>query len=65
MAQTVVDAVRACASVEDYIGTRYNQDTASCDYYFMRGYFIEEYENAAFALAIGEVSDVVETSEGF
>ncbi len=65
MAQTVVDAVRAGASVEDYIGTRYNQDTSSCDYYFTRGYFIEEYENAAFALAIGEVSDVVETPEGF
>lgn len=65
MAQEVVDAVRAGASVEDYIGTRYNQDTSGCDYYFMRGYFIEEYEDAAFALAVGEVSDVVETAEGF
>ena len=65
MAQTVVDAVRAGASVEDYIGTRYNQDTSDCDYVFMRGYFIEEYEDAAFALAIDEVSDVVETAEGF
>lgn len=65
MAQTVVDAVRKGASVEDYIGTKYNQDTSSCDYYFMRGYFIEEYENAAFALEVGEVSDVVETAEGF
>ena len=65
MAQTVVDAVRNGASVEDYIGTRYNQDTSGCDYYFMRGYFIEEYESAAFALAVGEVSDVVEVSDGF
>ena len=65
MAQTVVDAVRAGASVEDYIGTRYNQDTSDCDYVFMRGYFIEEYEDVAFALDIDEVSDVVETADGF
>ena len=65
MAEEVVDAVRRGASVEDYIGTRYNQDTSSCDYTFMRGYFIEEYENAAFALEVGEVSDVVEVEDGF
>ena len=65
MAEEVVAAVRSGASVEDYIGTRYNQDTGNCDYYFMRGYMIEEYENAAFALAVGEVSDVVEVENGF
>ena len=65
MAEEVVDAVRRGAAVEDYIGTRYNQDTSSCDYTFMRGYFIEEYEDAAFALEVGEVSDVVEVEDGF
>ena len=64
-AQTVRDAVAAGASVEDYIGTKYNQDTSTCDYYFMRGYFVEEYENAAFALEVGEVSEVVEVDNGF
>jgi len=65
MAQEVHDAVKRGASVEDYIGTKYNQDTSSCDYYFMRGYFVEEYEDAAFALEIGEVSEVVEVDDGF
>lgn len=64
-AQTVRDAVSAGALVEDYIGTKYNQDTSTCDYYFMRGYFIEEYEDAAFALEVGEVSEVVEVDDGF
>lgn len=64
-AQAVRDAVAAGAALEDYIGTRYNQDTSTCDYYFMRGYFIEEYEDAAFALAVGEVSEVVEVDNGF
>ena len=65
MAEEVVDAVRHGASVGDYIGTRYNQDTLGCDYTFMRGYMIEEYENTAFALEVGEVSNVVEVEDGF
>ena len=65
MAEEVRDAVMRGAMVEDYIGTKYNQDTSSCDYYFMRGYFVEEYEDAAFSLEVGEVSDVVEVSDGF
>lgn len=64
-AQKVRDDVAAGALLEDYIGTRYNQDTSDCDYYFMRGYFVEEYEDAAFALEVGEVSDVVQVSDGF
>lgn len=65
-AQTVRDALVAGADIEDYIGTKYDQTLAGDgDYYFMRGYYVEEYENAAFALEVGETSEVVEVLEGF
>lgn len=51
--------------LSSFIGTKYNQDTGMCDYYFMEGYFDEAYEEAAFALEIGEISPVVETADGF
>jgi len=51
--------------LESFIGTKYNQDMSSCEYYFPKGYMEDNYERAAFALAIGEVSEVVETEEGF
>ena len=34
-------------------------------YYFTRGQYSETYENASFALGIGNVSDVIETFSGF
>ncbi|MBQ7293379.1 MAG: peptidylprolyl isomerase [Clostridia bacterium] len=64
-AEMVRAEIAAGVPLKDYIGTKYNQDGGNCDYYLMRGYFEEAYENAAFALEIGEVSPVVETSEGF
>ncbi len=64
-AEMVREALAGGASIEDYIGTKYNQDPSGCDYYFMRGYFLEEYEEAAFALSVGEISPVVETRDGF
>lgn len=64
-AEYVRDRIREGKSIESFIGTKYNQDTSNCDYYFPRGYMDEAYENAAFALEIGEVSDVVEVTDGF
>ena len=51
--------------LESFIGTKYNQDMSNCEYYFPKGYMEDAYESAAFALAVGEVSEVVETEEGF
>lgn len=65
-AQAVCDEIaQSGKTVEDFIGKKVNQDTSNCDYYFMKGYFLEEYEEAAFALDIGEVSGVVEVPDGF
>ena len=47
---------------------RYSEDyhmTTTDGYYFSRGEMIEPYEEAAFALAVDEVSDIVETELGF
>lgn len=47
---------------------RHSEDfymTTTHGYYFTRGEMIREYEDAAFALQIGEISDVLETSSGF
>lgn len=47
---------------------RHSEDfymTTTNGYYFTHGEMIREYEEAAFALEIGEISDVVETSSGF
>ena len=64
-AEKVHAEILAGAPLSSYIGTKYNQDTGTCDYYFMKGYFDEAYEEAAFALEIGEISPIVETDEGF
>ena len=48
--------------MSEYIGSKYNDDLQSITgdgYYFTRGEMDEDYENAAFDLAIGEVSEPV------
>ena len=64
-AEKVHAEILAGTPLSSYIGTKYNQDTGICDYYFIKGYFDEAYEEAAFALEIGDISPVVETEEGF
>lgn len=51
----------------DALVSQYSEDKAqtSDGYYFMRGEMQEAYENAAFALKEGEISDVVEAEDGF
>ena len=53
--------------IEDLIGSKYNEDTSEgkVPYHFTRGEMDIAYEEAAFALAIGEFSGVVECDEGF
>lgn len=64
-AEKIHSEIMAGAPLSSYIGTKYNQDTGACDYYFMKGYFDEAYEEAAFDLEVGEISPVIETEEGF
>ena len=53
--------------IEDLIGSKYNEDTSEgkVPYHFTRGEMDLAYEEAAFALKIGEFSGVVECDEGF
>ena len=52
----------------DAIGGKYNNDfgdSLGYGYYFTRGEMDAAYENAAFALPVGGVSEVVETEDGY
>ena len=53
--------------MEALISSKYNDDVTApvAGYYFTYGEMDEAYENAAFALEVGEVSDIVETEDGF
>ena len=73
-AQEISDKLQSAKSVaerrallSDYIGSEINDDllTVTGDgYYFTHGEMVEAYENAAFALAIGEASEPVVCSGG-
>lgn len=48
----------------EVVAADYNEDTGS-EYSFGRGVMPEEFEEAAFNLGVGEVSDIVETEYGY
>lgn len=55
-------------TIIELVGSVYNEDlglTSKHGYYFTNGEFSSEYEEATFALNVGEYSDVVETASGF
>lgn len=67
-AEDVVEQIKNGESINKLIGSSVNEDfdlTTTDGYYFGRGEMLQSYEDAAFALDINEVSDVVETPTGF
>ncbi|MBP8855341.1 MAG: peptidylprolyl isomerase [Oscillospiraceae bacterium] len=65
-ANEVMDKIKAGESFEELIKT-YNQDPGAPEegYYFTTGRMVKPFEDAAFALKDGEVSDIVETNYGY
>ena len=53
--------------IKKLISSAYNEDiyAPATPYYFMKTEYEQAYEDAAFALAVGEVSEVVEGEDGF
>ncbi len=66
-AQTALDELKSGEKLTSVIG-RYSEDfymTTTDGYYFTYGEYDRAYEEAAFALEVGEYSHIVETSTGF
>ena len=66
-AEKVLEMYRDGASMDSLIGSKYNDDVTTSYYgaYFTRGEMDKVYEDAAFALKVGEVSEVIEAENGF
>jgi len=67
-AEEVRERILGGESINKIIGSSVNEDydlTTTDGYYFNRGEKIGEYEEAAFALEVGSISEVVETYSGF
>ena len=66
-AETVLSLYANGRSMDSLIGSKYNKDISMPygGYYFTYGEMDEAYEKAAFALEVGQVSDIVETDAGF
>ena len=67
IAETVLQMYKDGATMDQLIGSKYNDDVTTSYFgsYFTHGEMDEAYENASFALEVGEVSDIIETEEGF
>ena len=68
-AQAVLDSIRQDASFED-MATKYSEDPGSKAYggdlgFVKKGVFYPQFEAAAFALEVGEISNIIETPVGY
>ena len=68
-AQAVLDSIRQGASFED-MATKYSEDPGSKAYggdlgFVKKGVFYPQFEAAAFALEVGEISNIIETPVGY
>lgn len=68
-AQMILDSIRGGADFEE-MAKRYSEDPGSAPNggdldWFRRGQMVREFEDAAFALQDGQISDVVETEFGY
>ena len=66
-AEEVLAKLHRGVEMEELLGSIYNEDLylVSTPYYFTRGEYDEAYEQAAFDLEVGEISDIVQTEDGF
>lgn len=68
VAEEVRQRILGGESINSIIGSSFNEDfnlTTTDGYYFTHGEMVEEYENAAFGIEVGGISEVVETYSGF
>ena len=67
IAETVLGMYKSGMSMDKLIGSKYNDDVTSSyyGYYFTKGEMDAAYEDAAFDLEVGQVSDIIATKDGF
>ncbi len=66
LSETVLLKAKGTADFDELIGSYSNDYSMTIDgYYICRGYMNEQFEAVAFSLDVGEISDVLELSDGF